>query len=70
MFLSTRSDSGSLFSLLGGKGGVVLFVECVVSDSAGLCFTKSWLFAGAVSLSGDFKKGLVDLATLVSSLVE
>lgn len=49
---------------------MVLFVECVVSDSAGLCFTKSWLFAGAVSLSGDFKKGLVDLATLVSSLVE
>lgn len=49
---------------------MVLFVECVVSDSAGLCFTKSWLFAGAVSLSGDFKKGLVDLATLVSSLAE
>jgi hypothetical protein len=63
-FLSNASDSFSTFSTLLGSGAVD------VSDSTDFCFTNGLMLDGAISRSGDFKKGLVDLATFVSSRVE
>lgn len=66
LFFSDASDSLSTFSTLLGSGAV----DKGVSDSTDFCFTNGLMLDGAISLSGDFKNGLVDLATLVSSRVE
>lgn len=67
VFFLEASEFSSTFSTL---LEAVEFVEGGVSDSIDFCFTNGLIGEGAISLSGDFKNGLVDLATLFSSRVE